>query len=348
MSDSSSKTLNAMLLIAATVVVIAGMKASQSLLVPFLLAGFIAVISASPLLWLERKGVPAPLAVLIVIFGILLIGVIVGGLVSNAVADFSRNLPAYEQSLKQQTSGLVDWLTAQGVEASRVDLESIFAPAAAMQLVGRMLNSLGAVLTNGFLILLTVVFMLLEATRFPNKLRAMIGGEDASLERFSTFVENVQQYIALKTWISLATGVLVTLATWLIGVDYPLLWGLVAFAFNYVPNIGSIIAGVPAVLLAFIQLGPWAAAITTAAYVVINVLMGSIIEPRYVGKELGLSTLIVFVSLVFWGWVLGPVGMLLSVPLTITAKIALDSQESTRWLAILLGPEIHDSPPADS
>ena len=347
MSDSSSKTLNALLLIAATVVVIAGMKTAQSLLVPFLLAGFIAVIGASPLFWLGRRGVPAPLAVLLVIMSILLIGVIVGGLVSNAVADFSSNLPAYEQSLRQLTSGLVEWLTGRGIETSSVDLESIFAPAAAMQLVGRMLNSLGAVLANGFLILLTVVFMLLEASSFPNKLRTMIGGTDASLGRFSTFVDNVQQYIALKTWISLVTGTLVTLATWLIGLDYPVLWGLVAFAFNYVPNIGSIIAGVPAVLLALIQLGPLSALYTVIAYVVINVLMGSIIEPRFVGKGVGLSTLIVFMSLVFWGWVLGPIGMLLSVPLTITAKIALDSQESTRWLAILLGPEIHDSPRAD-
>ena len=142
----------------------------------------------------------------------------------------------------------------------------------------------------------------------------------------------------LKTIVSLATGVLVTLILVLIGVDYPILWGMLAFAFNFIPNIGSIIAAVPAVLLALIQLGPKGALTTAACYFVINILIGSVIEPRFMGKGLGLSTLVVLLSLLFWGWVLGPVGMLLSVVLTILLKIMLDSSEKTRSLALLLGP----------
>jgi predicted PurR-regulated permease PerM len=150
--------------------------------------------------------------------------------------------------------------------------------------------------------------------------------------------------MAIKTLVSLATGILVAIWLTVIGVDYALLWGLLTFALNYVPNIGSIIAAVPAVLLAIIQLGFMRAGAAAAGYVVINLLMGSVIEPRFMGRGLGLSTLVVFLSLIFWGWVLGPVGMLLSVPLTITAKIALDSRDETRWIAVLLGPEIISKP----
>lgn len=146
--------------------------------------------------------------------------------------------------------------------------------------------------------------------------------------------------MAIKTWMSLATGIAVFILLAIVGVNYAVLWGLLTFFLNYVPNIGSIIAAIPAVLLALIQLGFVKSVIVAAGFVVINLLMGNVIEPRFMGRGLGLSTLVVFLSLIFWGWVLGPVGMLLSVPLTMTAKIALDSREETRWLAILLGPEI--------
>jgi len=134
------------------------------------------------------------------------------------------------------------------------------------------------------------------------------------------------------------TGLIIAIAMWIIGVDYPVLWGVLAFMLNFVPNIGSIIAAVPAVLLAMVQLGLPSALVVAAVYVAVNVLIGNIVEPRFMGKGLGLSTLVVFVSLVFWGWVLGPVGMLLSVPLTITVKLALDSKPETQWLGHLLGP----------
>ena len=123
------------------------------------------------------------------------------------------------------------------------------------------------------------------------------------------------------------------------GVDYPLLWAVLAFALNYIPTIGSIIALIPPLLLTIIQLGFINAMIVLLGYLVINTIMGNILEPKFMGKGLGLSTLVVFISLLFWGWVLGPIGMLLSVPLTITIKIALDSSDETRWLAILLGSE---------
>ena len=147
----------------------------------------------------------------------------------------------------------------------------------------------------------------------------------------------MRRYLAIKSLMSLGTGAAVWLWLTILGVDYPVLWGLLAFLLNYVPNIGSIIAAVPAVLLALVQLGPAEAAWAAAGYLAVNVLFGNVLEPRFMGRGVGLSALVVFLSLVFWGWVLGPVGMFLSVPLTITAKIALAASDETRWAAVLLG-----------
>lgn len=338
--EDTGRTAKLLLTLAAFVIVVAGMKASQEVLVPFLLALFIAVIGASPMLWLQRKGAPIWLALSIVVAAFLLAGVLLAGLVGNAVTDFSQNVPVYQDRLRAQFAGLLEWLAGHGVDATTLQLSEVFNPGAAMSLVGGILNGLGGALTNGFLILLTVIFMLLEAAGFHDKIRYVSGHCDVTVGNLGKFTENVRRYIGIKSWISLATGLLVYFGLLLIGVDYPLLWGVVAFVLNFVPNIGSFIAGVPVVLLALIQLGPLPALLTTVLYVAVNVVMGNVIEPRFMGRGLGLSTLVVFLSLIFWGWVLGPVGMLLSVPLTITAKIALDTQPETRWIAILLGPDI--------
>lgn len=326
------------LTVAAVIIVLAGLQAAKVILVPFLLAVFIAIISASPMFWLQRKGLPVWLALLIVILAVFLLGLLTAGLVGSSVSDLSGHLPAYETKLRQYTGALLAWLERLGLDVSGPVLAELLDPSAAMKLVTILLNALGNVLTNGFLVMMTVIFMLLEASSFPVKLR-MILGRDSSLGRFDSFVSNVKHYMLIKTLVSFATGALVTIWVAVLGVDLPLLWGLLAFALNYVPNIGSIIAAVPAVLLTLVQLGPLRAVLVAMGYLVINMLIGNFLEPRVMGRGLGLSTLVVFLSLLFWGWLLGPVGMLLSAPLTMTAKIALDSREDTRWLAVLLGSE---------
>jgi predicted PurR-regulated permease PerM len=289
-TNHKRKASQILVTIASFVVVVAGMSAAKVVLVPFLLAAFIAIITTPPLFWLKRKGLPTWLALLIVILGVLFIALLMAGLVGSSVKDFSRDLPVYEAKLKQQTSLIMEWLERLGVDISGLSLTKIFDPGAAMKLVATLLNSLGNVLANGFLILMTVIFILLEASGFPAKLRTVLGGPESSLERFDNFISNVKHYMAIKTLVSIATGILVAIWLTVIGVDYPLLWGLLAFALNYIPNIGSIIAAVPAVLLAIIQLGFMRAGAAAAGYVVINLLMGSVIEPRFMGRGLGLST----------------------------------------------------------
>jgi AI-2 transport protein TqsA len=336
---NSSQSNNLLITAAALVVVIAGMQAATSLLVPFLLAAFIAIICLPPLNWLTRHNISSNLAVLIITLALLLIGSLVGVFVGASVADFSHNLPSYQARLNDQTASLLAWLASFGLDINSQLLRENLDPSAAMGMAGKLLSGLGNALANTFLIVLTVIFLLIEATALPNKWAAM-GNSAPTTEGFGKFLDSVNAYMAIKGWVSLATGMIITIWLAVLGVDYPLLWGLLAFLFNFVPNIGSIIAAIPAVLLALVQLGPGAALATGAGYLAVNIIMGNIVEPRFMGKGVGLSTLVVFISLVFWGWVLGPVGMLLSVPLTMVIKLALETRQDTRWIAVLLGPDI--------
>jgi len=338
-TDQPPNAARVLLIIAAFVVVVAGMHAAQAIIVPFLLAAFISVISSPPLFWLKERKVPTWIALLIVIFVILFFLLLIGALVASSINDFSTKLPLYEARLEEQTDAVLNWLVGIHVDVDRLELDKIFNAAAVMQFVAMLLNQLVGMLTNGLLILLTVIFMLLEASSIPTKLQAIFRKPEASLNRIKYFISTVNRYMALKTVIGLSTGVCVAIFLTIMGVDYALLWGLLAFAFNYIPNIGSIMAAVPPVLLTIIQLGLGQAVGVAIGYLVIGTVLGNIVEPRLMGRGLGLSTLVVFLSLIFWGWILGPVGMLLSVPLTMTVKIALESSEDTRWIAILLGSE---------
>lgn len=333
-----SRPAQILMTVAALVVVVAGMRAGKAIIVPFLLAAFIAIISAPPLFWLRRRRIPSGISLVIVMGGVVSIAVVMAGLVGSSVNDFTGKLPVYQTKLSQQTASVASLLGKIGLDVSTIDFNEILNAGAAMKLVATVLNELGGVLTNGFLIFLTVIFMLLEASSIPDKFHAISPDPEPSLARLHTVSTNVNRYMALKTWVSLATGGLVAAFLGLLGVDYPLLWGLFAFLLNYIPSIGSILAAIPAVLLAIVQYGLLRGLVVAGGYVIINLVMGNVIEPRFMGKGLGLSTLVVFLSLLTWGWILGPVGMLLSVPLTMTVKIALESSEETRWISVLLGP----------
>jgi predicted PurR-regulated permease PerM len=321
------------------VVVIAGMKAAADILVPFFLAIFIAIIFTPPLFWMQRKRVPTGIAILVIISCIVAIGYVMGNFVGSSINDFTAALPEYRETLIAKSAGLQAWLNRAGIEVTDKMLRTHLNPGVAMQMAGKTLTALGSVLTNAFLILLTVIFILLEAAGFPDKIRQALKRPEKSLSSFGQFTESVNRYLALKSLLSLCTGLLVFVWLFILGVDYAILWGLVAFLLNYVPNIGSIIAAIPAVLLALVQLGPLHMILTAAGYLAINTAIGNLLEPRLMGGRLGLSTLVVFLSLLFWGWVLGPVGMLLSVPLTMILKIALASNSETRWMAIMLSKD---------
>ena len=320
------------------VVVAAGMKAAAPIIVPFLLALFIALISTPPLLWLQEKGVPHALALLLVVIAVVGFCFALSALISRSLTDFTQALPAYQVSLQEMVGGLKAMLGKIGISPSEEFFRKTVDTRVVVNLTSNVLLGISSVITNIFFIILMAVFILLEASSFPVKIQRIMKTPDASMEQVAKLVNNVKRYVFLKTGVSLGTGVFISLWLALFGVDYYVLWGVLAFLLNYVPNIGSIIAAIPAVLLALVQGGFDLALWATLGYVVVNVVVGNIIEPRLMGRGLGLSTLVVLLSLVFWGWILGPVGMLLSIPLTMMVKIALEGNEKTQWVSILLGP----------
>lgn len=338
-SQTNNKTAQVLIILASFIVIIAGMKAAEDIVVPFLLAAFLAIIISPPFLWLQKKGIPKGIALLLIIIVFLAVIFLIGVLIGTSANDFTKSLPLYEQKLRYQTQSLVAWLVEKGFVEPDFELTKAINPAAILNFVGNTLNQLSGIFADGFLILFTVIFMSLEITSLPIKLKKIFNDPDKSLSQVNQVYQNINKYIGIKSITSLATGVLVFIFLSIIGVDYALLWGVLAFVLNFIPTIGSILAVIPPLLLTIVQLGFVESLIVLAGYIVINTLIGNILEPKFMGQGLGLSTLVVFLSLVFWGWVLGPIGMLLSVPLTITIKIALDSSDETRWFSVLLGPD---------
>ena len=328
--------------IAALVIILAAARSAQEIVLPFLLAVFITIIAAAPVAWLQDKNVPSGLAVAIIV--VTMIGLLFGAslVLAGSIESFSQTMPAYLERLQGSTETIVQWFDRVGINLPDAGILSALNPGAAMRLANSFLGSLTQLLSNTFLIAMTVIFMLLEASVFSEKIELIRNDAGKTLANIAGFLDVTKHYMAIKAVTSLITGFLISIGMALLGLDYPLLWGFLAFLLNFIPTIGSIIAAVPAVLLALLQLGFGSAIFVAVFFLAVNMLIGNIIEPRVMGRGVGLSTLVVFLSMVFWGWLFGPVGMLLSVPLTMLVKFAADANESTRWLAIILSSTVHE------
>ncbi len=323
----------AVLLLAAFVVVCAGIKLAADLLVPLLLAAFLATVTAPLVLWLYDRGVPRGVAVAVALLVDISALAGLGALIGSSLNAFYLHLPTYQQQLTAALTDAAGSLSRYGVHPESIS--EVIDPGSLMGLVATLLKSIAGMVSSLVLVLLIVVFMLFEATGLRTKLARVFGGDPERLHKAST---DVTKYLLVKTATSAATGVLVGvwLAAW--GVDLPVLWGLLAFLLNYVPTVGSIIAAVPGILLAWLELGTGASLGVASGYLVVNFAIGNFLEPRIFGRTLGLSPLVVFLSMIFWGWMLGPVGALLSVPLTMIIKIILSNTEDLEWIAVLLAP----------
>jgi AI-2 transport protein TqsA len=337
MGEKIPTVLVFLITVALFVIVVAGMRAAAAIMNPFLLAVFLATLCAPPLFYLERLGVPKGLAVGIILLGLFVVALLLMVFVGRSLNTMSQQLPVYQERLGVLMTQIYAWLDGLGLDMGKAaPLADYFSPRKVFLLVSYGLSIFRVLFTHMFLILLTVLFILIEAAGFSRKLRAAAADPDRTLSHFKTMTDSVNRYMGIKALFSMATGCSIWLLLTVLGVDFASTWGLLAFLLNFIPSIGSFIAAIPAILLALIQLGLPTALVAMLGYLVVNVLFGNILEPRFMGQRLGLSPLVVFLSLLFWGWVLGPIGMVLSVPLTMIVKIALATDADTRWLAIML------------
>jgi len=233
MTQSLSPASRAIVVSAALVIVIAGMKYAAPLLVPFLLSAFIAVICFPLMSLLQQKGLPKGLSLTLVMLLVVFVGVGLTFLIGSSLTDFSRTLPEYQQKITAEWGEMLHWLDDHGISIAD-SIKEIVDPTAALGLVSSILIGFGSVLTNSFLIILTVVFILSEAAGFTQKFTS-VNSTGAELPRpdaqvlSHVFVTKLRSYMSMKTLISMMTGVLIAIAMWLIGVDYPVLWGVLAF-----------------------------------------------------------------------------------------------------------------------
>ena len=316
--EKQASLVKALVACAAIVIILAGIKAASEIVVPFLLSLFIAIICSPLLNYLTKRKVPYGLAIILLLLLISIGLLFLFSLINNTIQEFSESLPQYRQLLGEHVNKLVALSQKMKIpfDISENSIMENFDPTIFMNFVRRVFLSFSGVVTNIFVLVLVVIFMLLEAPYAKHKFAVVFSSDSKEISQQERYLDRILQgvisYLGVKTMMSLLTAICIWLLLEIVGVQYAILWATLSFLLNYIPNIGSIIAA-------------------------INMIIGNVLEPRLMGKKLGLSTLVVFLSLLFWGWLLGTVGMLLSVPLTMALKIALEASPTTVKYALLLG-----------
>ena len=321
---------------ASFVVIIAGIKMASQVVVILFLAIFISSIFSTLLKVLQKKHIPRLFSYFIILLIVSGIGVMLAYVINISLNDFLTNLPTYEEKLKNTILNLLHFAQDSGIQIDKAKIMGALNFNSFFGFTTNIIGSIGTFLSKFLLVVIGVAFILAESKSFQTKLRVIFRNNAKKLEHFNLFSFNIQKYFVVKSFTSFLTGFIITIVLTLFGVDYPVLWGVIAMLFNFVPVVGSIIASIPAVLLTFMNLDINTTIWVIVLYVIINISISNILEPKLMGKELGLSPLVIFFSLIFWGYILGIVGMFLAVPITMTLKIAFDSNTSTHWLGILM------------
>ncbi len=337
LKESTFSTVGrALILCAAVVIILSGMKAASGLIAPFLMAIFVAIVCSPSLSYLRNKGVPNWLALLIVLAGVGLAGAVLVAGLSGSLAELSSTLPGYKVKLTVLYQEFRLWLSGWNIALPEPNLLNVLSPDNLVTMFNRLLNGLSGLVGDALIVFIAVLFLLVDAVHFPEKLKGMLDDPERSMPHFSHFTQTVVHYLALKSVASGITAACVALLLWFFDFDFIALWTILAFFLNFIPYLGSAIAAVAPIFIGLID-HSWGVAVSVAVgYIAINVLVGQIIETRLIGNKLNLSSFVVFVSLTFWGWILGPVGMFLSIPLTMLVLIALQSNEKTKRYATLL------------
>ena len=327
--------LRVMLILAATVVVLVGIRLSAPILNPIFFAVVLTLLFSPIYSWLKSRGLPSPLALVIMLVVIAAIFIALFFILGVSISTFSERVGFYTSQLNSQLVDLDALL--ERLQLSNVDLRDVIKPSALTDVLGTILSGIAGFLSDLFLILVIMLFLLAEGPAMMDRLRAGASGDNPQVERLTTIGHSVVRQFGLRAIVNLVTGAGVTVLLFFLGVDFPLLWGILTFFLSFVPYIGLVLAVTPAVVLALAEFGVSRAVLVIAGVIVINILAENVLSPMMMGRGLNISPTIVFLSFVFWAWLLGGPGAFLALPITLFVAVMFDTFPETRWLASLIG-----------
>ena len=314
---------------AAVVIVLAGIKAATSILGPFLIAVFFAMITAPAMAWLRRRGVPPVIAAGTVVAGLIGILVATALFLWAAFTQFLRSLPQYLTALEEQTAGY-------GISPEDFQIWDYIDPGTVIQQAAGIARDVGNIALDAFLVAIAIAFLLLEAPRLAAGLKKHFGAENTFYKHFSQSGQILIDYVIVRTKVNLVTGTGTGIFLYIFGIEFAALWGFVAFVLSYVPYIGLVVAAIPPTLLALVSFGPAGAITVIVAIALIDAAAENLVFPQIASQGLNLSPFVILFSVLFWALILGAVGVFLAIPLTIAVKLFLESWEETRWIGEMM------------
>ncbi|MFC9518584.1 AI-2E family transporter [Nocardiaceae bacterium NPDC056970] len=331
---------------AGAVISIAGIKLFAGILGPVFLALMLTIAVQPIQSWVQRRRLPAWVGMLVALIAVYLILIGLVGALALSAAQLATQLPQYADAADDLLDGLRSALASAGVSSeqihnalSGVDMGTV------VGLIESALQSLLGVFSNLFFILALLLFMAFDGMSIGKKMQVVARSRPEIAYALTTFAAGTRKYLVVSTVFGLIVAVLDGGALWLMGVPLPVLWALLSFITNYIPNIGFVIGVIPPALLALLDGGPGLMLWVIVVYSVINFVIQSIIQPKFVGDAVGISVTMTFLALVFWAWVLGPLGALLAIPMTLLVKaMLLDIDPATRWVNVLIGEKVEDGP----
>lgn len=327
--------LRVMLVLAATVVVLVGIRLAAPILNPIFFAVVLTLLFTPVYSWLKGRGLPAPLAlvIMLVLLTVLFVGLF--SILGVSITRFSERVGFYTAQLNGQLVDLDAMIERLGL--ANVELREVVKPSALADALGVVLSGIAGFLSDLFLILMIMLFLLGEGPAIMNRLRASVSEDNPQVARLTVVGQNVVRQFGLRAIVNLVTGAGVTVLLFVLGVDFPILWGILTFFLSFVPYIGLVLAVAPAVLLALAEFGVTRAVLVIAGVVVINILAENVLSPMMMGRGLNISPTVVFLSFIFWAWLLGGPGAFLALPITLFVAVMFDTFPETRWLASIIG-----------
>jgi AI-2 transport protein TqsA len=327
--------LRVVLFLAATVVVLVGIRLGAPILNPIFFALVLTLLFSPVYSWLKQRGLPTPMALVVMLVGLTILFVALFFVLSVSITRFGERVGFYVTQLDVELDNLDALLERLGL--SNVDLQEVVKPSALAGALGVVLSGIAGFLSDLFLILMITLFLLGEGPAMMNRLRASVHEDNAQVSRLTTVGQSVVRQFGLRAIVNLVTGAGVTILLLVLGVDFPLLWGILTFFLSFVPYVGLVLAVAPAVVLALAEFGVDRALLVAAGVTVINVLAENLLSPMMMGRGLNLSPTVVFLSFILWAWLLGGPGAFLAVPITLFVAVMFDTFPETRWLASIIG-----------